>query len=188
MPKDTIATLIASIGALISILSYFISRRSLKIAHKKAINEFEATFYNQIADNRIESFKKIYKLLSDFLKKEKTKNILDESNLSERNYILEFLVKYEELDSEFGILFSSKTGGYSKRLRESIYNVIKNTTEENFQVEYDSNYKNHILEQIQLMESSLKADIGIYLLEFRDFDRSLEISTYNDTRKARKRK
>ena len=90
------------------------------------------------------------------------------------------------MSSEFGVLYSSETGKSSAETRRIAYQILKETNDKNFQDIYETEYRKSFNEQLSILESQLKADIGIYILEYRDFDRKQNIRTYADVNKLRK--
>ncbi len=87
---------------------------------------------------------------------------------------------YDLQDSKLSVLFSSETGGCSASLRKVCYEIIEKTTDNDFQEIFDNEYRIPLIKQIGLLEFALKADIGIFVLEYKDFDGTLGIRSYED--------
>lgn len=151
---------------------------------KKILYGIEATFYNQITSNRIDSYKLIYQLISDYKKEDVEYSLIDPDRRTTRISLLDFITKYDSISSQFGVLYSSYTGKCSAKMRGIAYDILKNTEENNFQELFVSRYRKKFNDQLAALESQLKADIGIYILEFRDFDRKLSIRTYEDVNRS----
>ena len=181
MNSEIVVAIIALSSVLISaLISYIISFKGIKHERKKALYEIESTFYNQITESRIDSFKVIYEIISDFAKDEKTNGLLKSRKKIDRDSIIDFITKYDMQDSKFSLLFSSKTGSLSSRLRNTCYEILRNTDNETFRKKFNTTYRTRLIKEIGNLESALKADIGIFILEYKDFDRKIGIRSYAD--------
>lgn len=181
MRGEIITSIIASVGVLLSaLLSYLINRKMIQTERNKTSYGIESAYYNKITESRIMFYKEIYEVISEFLKDERTNGLITNRKRINRQSIMDFITKYDVLDSKYGVLYSAETGDISAEVRGIIYQILKNTDKDNFFTIFDSRQKKYLIKYIQKLESALKADLGIYILEYKDFDRSKRIRSYED--------
>ena len=73
-------------------------------------------------------------------------------------------------------------------MRKKAYEILRSTTQENFKELFDSKYNPDFIRLLEDLESALKADIGIYILEHKDFDNSFIIRTYEELLKVNEKR
>ncbi|NOU60596.1 hypothetical protein [Marinifilum caeruleilacunae] len=179
MSKEVLIAIISASGVIFSaILACLISYLTVKWQKRKALYEFEATYLNNLISCRIESYKNVYFILSNLFKDKTSRGVYPGRRVVDRNRIVDFIKEYDELNSKEGVLFSGLTGNYSHRFRLFIYEVLSQTSNENFYDYFTDEIEDEFYKKGLQLESSLKSDIGVYVLEHKDFDRKINIRTY----------
>lgn len=167
MKIEIITAIIAVLGVLISVFISFISTKTqLNTENKKINKSTEQEYLKLIIAKRIEIYPIIYFELHEFMR------------LSYEHYpTLIELKKFEntlsDLNSKYAVFLGVKTADNFYKLRRYITDIsikIKNAKELQIKSE-DRN--NALRKNIQKVEISLKIDLGIFALEFKDVENNI---------------
>lgn len=171
MDTNVVTAIIALSGVILSVLlSFASSKRTLRIELEKVYRTIEQGYASRLFDKRIDAYLIIFQLLSDFVK-------FIRYDESEKLSLKEFLNKLNEYDSNHGILFSNDTGLKFHLLRKHIRFFVKNNKVID---ELISDEKTGILEKIGAVEIALKNELGIFAVEYRNWEKKKTYSGYRD--------
>lgn len=144
--------LIPILTAIISVVSsVVVTTLQNKSQLQKIYKEQEKAYEKSLFDKRIECYPELYCLLSDYTKKIQYKQQNCENLIKLRNEI-------DKWNSEKSIFFSPNTTRISARFREYLNALLDKRQSQ----EVSENDWIFIKRIIQIFESSLKADIGVF--------------------------
>lgn len=171
MDVNVTTAIIAFLGVLISVLlSYLSSRRSLKIELEKVHRTIEHGYGSKLFEKRVDAYQQIFQALADFVKFIK----YDEAK---KVSLEEFLMRLNEYDSRFGLLFSRDTAMKLHLLRKHIRPLVNNKNEiENLKAEEIT----ELLGQIGPVEIAMKNELGVYAVEFGNLGKNRTYGAYKD--------
>lgn len=176
--KTEIATAIISfVGVILSITFSIISvRRSLKIEQSKIDKDIELLYIQEINKRRLQIYPKIYQEISIFLKV----IVLNEIN---ENSLLSHFNNLYSLNTQYSLFFSYETGNFFSELLKLYFKKDKEQefipTKENM---------DYLVIGLSNLKISLKKEIGVYLIEFRDPQRKLDFISYDELDLIKKKK
>lgn len=162
MPVEILVALIAFIGVVLSVLaSLFASLRATRTEVEKLRGELQQTYTGKLLERRLDTYPDLYKLISDFLKEIQfgtlTKPKLDK-----------LLTEIIEWDSSHAIFLSMSAGSKLYDFRKKLSTELASTIDETLTGE---EFLKDMRKQIEELEVALKNDLGIYVVEFSDFNK-----------------
>jgi hypothetical protein len=165
MKIEIIVAFISFIGVLISItISYFISKRSLKVEKEKINRQINQDYTIPLLQKRIEVYPEIYFKLSDFasITYERTPTIEE----------LELLaIELRQLAAKYAIFLSAQTENAFHNFRKFLNDVIK-------KIKIEKKLRKTSRDYIQRIEIGLKRDLGIFIVEFDDIKGTIIKESY----------
>lgn len=168
-------SLIALFGVFVSVFVTYLSSRALL---KSKIRELETETLLQNSDRliqkRLEVYPLLYYILSDMLKKIKKDLLKGQAELINKDLINSFFEEYEELNSKFGIFFSTQSGLYSSMLRNYLFLLLNKDDVLN------TNVLKELKSLIGDLEFSLKQEIGVYIDELQSSNTGRNLKKYSD--------
>ncbi|KPV54067.1 hypothetical protein SE17_06000 [Kouleothrix aurantiaca] len=166
MSTEVITAFIALGGVVVSIIaSIFVSLRQATIELRKTRTEFQQTYTDKLLEKRLEVYPALYKLTSDFDK------IIRYDTL-EKHHIDELFKHILEWDSANAIFMSGRTVFTHVKFLMTLARLVKMPIED-FQKKYaDPQERKQLLDQANEVEVALKNDLGVYVIEFPDVDRT----------------
>jgi hypothetical protein len=179
----------ATIGVLGVLASALISAF---VAHQTSSLQLRVNTDQQFSlllfQNRLESYRSLYKHLSDFIK------ILNFGKLSEqgvldtaisRDDVVQFLLGLEKWDSENAIYLTNYTSGICIKLRKELYQLISKSNEYfKSELGIGSLARETLYRNIAGLEAAIKNEIGVYAIKpFPTNTDFKPISTYEESRK-----
>ncbi|MBW1298591.1 hypothetical protein [Aquimarina litoralis] len=163
-----IAAIITLIGVIISIaISFFINYRSHKLDEKELYKSIERDYALELLKKRLEYYPKLNFELSSFHKEIHLKNELS------RDLILSFFDKTNNLNSTYSIFFSTETVAEYYKLWTCLIKLLSNTQEGEL-ISKQSGL-NDLKKYMQCVEIALKKDIGVFIVDFQDGERSKKL-------------
>jgi hypothetical protein len=166
--EGLISGVIAFLGVLISVIvSFWTSNRNIKTELKKINTQIEQNFAQKLIEARLLVYPNIYKTVNSFIK-------IIETRTPEKEIVERFYEDFINHISESALLFGGETDNMSYDIRKAIYKVIQNEDE----LKRDEIWKS-IRFLLQGFEIALKKDIGVYVVDFSDAERKLNIKTYS---------
>lgn len=167
MPIELLSSLIALAGVLVSILvSAFVGSRQSKIEVKKLRTDLQLTYVSKLIDKRLEAYPALFKPISEFERVLK----YGTRQKSAADKLLKALLVW---DASQVLFMSSNAIRKYVNLRKLIRTLCAMSKAEfdNY-VSIEENRK-AIVRQIREMEIALKQDLGVYIIDFPDVDKSM---------------
>lgn len=188
MDASIISALIAFVGVIVSVLiSFYSSRNLLRTELVKIETAIEQNYATKLVEKRLSDYPFIYEPLSDMGKLILlTMNDVPNQDVTFQ-HVTEFLEKYNSANSKYGVLFSSSSMRNSYELRKYIIKLIKENGEENKDGFVPKETLKEIGGKIRKLEFSMKQDLGVYLVEFKDPKNKLQLQRYSDANKYAER-
>jgi hypothetical protein len=179
------AAIISLIGVLFSALISTIVARQTALFQLKI--QTDQQFSVLIFQNRLDSYRILYKYLSDFIKILKFGKLSSNGELDlsiSKEDIVGFMIELEKWDSENAILFTDYASDICSNLRNELYNLVKKSGDE-IRSDFDSPDTRKIwVDRIRSLEATIKNEIGVYAI--KPFPANTDfrpISTYDEARK-----
>ena len=169
MKTEIITSIIAFIGVLISVvIAFFSAKRTIRLETNKTNKSIEQDYAKQILQKRLDVYPKIYFELSEFM-----------TLIFNHNPTLEELKTFNEkqntLYSNYGVFLSAETADLHYRLCRYLIDIInKIKAKGNSEIKSEER-KNALRRNIQKVEIGLKKDLGIFIVEFQDGNRTNKI-------------
>lgn len=179
------AAIISLIGVLFSVLISTIVARQTALFQLKI--QTDQQFSVLLFQNRLDSYRILYKYLSDFIKilnfgKLSSNGELDSSIYKED--ILGFMIELEKWDSENAILFTDYASVICYKLRNELYNLVKKSGEE-IQSDFDSpDIRKIWMDRVRSLEVTIKNEIGVYAI--KPFPANTDFSPFSTYDEARR--
>jgi len=165
--EQIIAGGIALIGVVVSVLvSIWTSNKNIKTEITKINKQIEQGFAQKLLEARLQAYPAIYKAVNTFIK-------VIEVKTPEKEVVEKF---YEELIdhiSSYALLFGGETDNMSYDIRKAVYKILHQDNE----LANAETWKS-IRFMLQGFEIALKTDIGVYVVDFKDAERKLNIKSY----------
>lgn len=166
--EGLISGIIAFLGVLISVIvSFWTSNRNIRTELKKINIQIEQNFAQKLIEARLVVYPKIYKTVNSFIK-------IIEIRTPKKEVVEKFYEEFVNHISESALLFGGETDNMSYDIRKAIYKVMQDENELN----RDETWKS-IRFLLQGFEIALKKDIGVYVVDFSDAEKKLNIKTYS---------
>lgn len=165
--EQIIAGAIALIGVVISVLvSIWTSNKNIKTEITKINKQIEQGFAQKLLEARLHVYPKIYKTVNSFIK-------IIEVRIPEREVAEKFYEEFIEHISSHALLFGGETDNMSYDIRKKVYNILHQDNK----LANAETWKS-VKFMLQGFEIALKTDIGIYVVDFKDAERKLNINSY----------
>lgn len=179
MSTELLSSLIALAGIVISILaSSLLNARQTKVEIKKLRTELQLAYASKLIDKRMETYPLLFKLISSF---EKVIRFGDLTKADTDKFVKEIL----EWDSSNAIFMSGHTVKTYAKFRSFMLPITKMSKSEFTQAYSTETEKRAIVEEIRKVETAIKQDLGVYIVEFPEVDRNL--TTYSDVEELSKK-
>jgi hypothetical protein len=179
------AAIISLIGVLFSALISTIVARQTALFQLKI--QTDQQFSVLIFQNRLDSYRILYKYLSDFIKILKFGKLSSNGDLDlsiSKEDIVGFMTELEKWDSENAILFTDYASDICSNLRNELYNLVKKSGDE-IRSDFNSpDIRKIWVDRIRSLEATIKNEIGVYAI--KPFPANTDfrpISTYDEARK-----
>jgi len=186
MNTALISALIALIGVITSVtLSFFSNKRLLKTEIEKLEVGIEQNYAKILVEKRLECYPSIYEPISNMSKKIRRMTIENQGEKIFLKDIIEFQKIYDDLNSKYGVVYSSVSSAKSKFLRVYLSDIIVKFKRTNLESEMPVDILTNLKKHLGDLEFSLKQDIGIYIVEFKDPKRKLQLQEYEDVTRYR---
>ncbi|WP_456470913.1 hypothetical protein [Caminibacter sp.] len=133
-----------------------------------------STFGNKLYKEKIKVYPILYELISSFIKKQGTLTLID---------IEDFRNKLDELDSKYGIFFSSSTVTAFYNLRTFIYQLLVDLKSKKITLEEinDYNFSNKYYQYFEKAELALKFELGSHAFASpTDYNKSKLYNSYRE--------
>jgi hypothetical protein len=168
MSMEITVALISLVGVVFSILvSLIAGRRVANIEMQKLRLEIQQTYASKLIERRLEVYPEITSLLSKLVKTIRFTSLTQET-------FQEFRNQFEELDTNYSVLFSAKTGIIFHKFHNTMVEISK-LSDSDIRKKFDSEIEiEKFQRQIGKVELALKNDLGIYVVEFSDPNKSFE--------------
>lgn len=171
MSLELLTSLIALAGVVISILaSAFVSSRQSKIEVKKLRTDLQMTYVSKLIDKRLEAYPALFKPISDFEESLK----YGSRQKSSADKLLKSILEWDASH----VLFMS-----SNAIRKYVkFRKLIRTLREMPKAEFDNHVlieenRKAIVRQIRELETALKQDLGVYVIDFPDVDKNFSSYT-----------
>lgn len=154
--------MIALAGVLVSVAtSLFTSIRMVGTELQKLRTEIQQTYAGNLLEKRLDIYPGLYALLSDFIKQIQFDTV-------SRAALEKLRAQMEEWDSKHSIFFSGRTGVICYGFRLMLAQLLQETDEELQRKLVSDEFLRELRHRVQELELALKADLGIYVVEFSD--------------------
>lgn len=179
MSTELLSSMIALAGIVISILaSTLLNARQTKVEIKKLRTELQLAYASKLIDKRMETYPILFKLISSFEKLIRFGNL---TKMETDKFVKEIL----EWDSSNAIFMSGHTVKTYAKFRSFMMPIARMTKTEFTEAYSTEAAKRTIVEEIRKVETAIKQDLGVYIVEFPDVDRNL--TTYSDVEELSKK-
>lgn len=159
MSIEAIVSLIAVLGVALSALaSLLISKQNVQTELKKLTSEIQLNYAGQLLQKRLESYPRLYALLSNFGKDRQAKVKIN------GEYLTTFLKQINEWDSAYAIFLSARAGRHCFQFRTALAKLCKKNDKEIS--EQLRGPQSAFMAALRELELSLKGDIGVFAVEF----------------------
>ncbi|MEZ4990418.1 MAG: hypothetical protein R2824_08400 [Saprospiraceae bacterium] len=169
MNTEVIVSLIALFGVALSVIVALISSRQVtKTELKKHLGEQKQSYAEKLLEKRLNTYPGLYQLTSDFLKL-----VEYEREKFTNHWLDDFKGQLIDWDSKYALFLSVNSGSklYSFR-RKLVTELLDKMPDDELREKIeDKPYRREIVAQVEQLEIALKNDIGIYVVEFSDFDK-----------------
>lgn len=153
----------ALISAIISaIVAIYIFRSSMRREIKKAQI---GSLMEKITDQRIKQYPILFQIISDMIKVLKREPHVTPELAFTKRYVIDCLARINEWDSHNSIFLGTDAISSIVWFRYAVYKLIKNYEHDDEKIS-DIDDCNLIIRAIERLELSLKAEIGIFPLEY----------------------
>jgi len=184
MNISLISAAIALLGVITSVIISFLSNKKMfKTEIEKIEVGIEQNYANKLVEKRLIFYPVIYEPLSNMSKKIRRIIFEDQGENIVLQEIIEFQKIYDEMNSKYGVVFSSISSENSKNLRVSLSEIIIKYNKTNLDVKISKDVLNILKTKIRNLEFSLKQDLGIYIVELKDPKKKLALKEYDDVKK-----
>jgi hypothetical protein len=172
MTTEIVVALIALAGVILSIVaSLLASMRITNTELQKLRTEIQQSYADKLVERRLEVYPSLYTPLSNFTR------VIRFGSLS-KSAFEQLRTQMEELDSKHSVLFSGRTGVIFHRFLMMLAELTE-MPDETIQKKYATDdEKRELRHRIGEVELALKSDLGIYVVEFADPQKSF--SSYQE--------
>lgn len=163
--------IIAVFGFLASLITaYYTAVKTIKTEKTKVNSTVSLTYTSKLLEKRFQIYPEIYFILSSYLKKLHTQQYTLED-------INEFQDKFNNIDSNYSLFFSSVSARKGDELRRYLINILDPQKNTDRVPTEDEILK--LTEIVAKVENALKEDLGIYIVEFDDPEKTYYVRTYD---------
>jgi len=179
MSIEVLSALIALSGIVISILtSTLVTARQTKVEIQKIRTELQLAYASKLVDKRLETYPILFKLISNFDKRIRFGNLTKPET---DRFFREML----EWDSSNALFMSGHTVKTYAKFRSFLRTITKLSKAEFIETFSTETAKRTIVEELRKVETTLKQDLGVYVVEFPQVDKDL--TTYSDIEELSKK-
>jgi hypothetical protein len=155
-----IASAITLVGVAVGVVaSWNNSSRIAKTETQKLRIEIQQTYAGKLLEKRLETYPSLYRYLSDFVK-------LIEFQTVSKVSLQELRTNLETWDSQYSLFFSGYTTDRFHEFRVFVAEISQMPDEDVRKIFSETDGKTALKRRIAEVELALKADLGIYIVEF----------------------
>ena len=176
---------VSVLGVLASaLISAFVARQTSSLQLRVQTDQ---QFSVLLFQNRLDSYRSLYKHLSNFIKILNFGKLSDQGMLHiaiSREDIVQFLLGLEKWDSENAIFLTNYTSGICVNLRKELYELIGKSNEYfELELRIDSPERKTLYRSIASLEAAIKNEIGVYAIRLNHFQLTLTSNLFLHTRR-----
>jgi hypothetical protein len=186
MDSTIISAVIATTGVVISVLiSLLLNKKQLNNELDKMHLTIHENYTSRLIQKRLEFYPSIYEILSEMGKKLKRVEMkFNDENIS-FGEIEDFKNHYDLLNSKYALVFGNESSSRSHKLRLYLLDLLNKRAKARDEILSEAQVVK-LRNLIALLEFSMKSDLGIYISDFNDTRRELNMNHYGDVTKIRK--